>query len=172
MKRLLRHLTFASLAAVVLSTAGCGGCSDKKSEEAAVVETARADIDPCAGLSSDSAAEILGGEAETLTREASFEAGITCSFIDRNDPGRALGFSVQVLKSEESAEALLEAMIGALEVISKIEPVTGIGQAAYQAPDPAARRLLFREGRVLVDLVEPADPELQRRAAAKIVKGL
>jgi hypothetical protein len=172
MKRLFRHLALTLLAAMTLSFAGCGGCSDDRSEVAAETDTSQAGVDACAGLSSDSVAELLGGETETLTRKASFSAGVTCSFVGRGDPGRALGFSVEVLKSEETAEALLGAMIEALEATSTIEPVAGVGDAAFQAPDPAARRLLFRKGRVVVDLVEPADPELQRRAAAEIAKGL
>jgi hypothetical protein len=171
MSKSSRRLIFTLLVAIILSLAGCGGCSEDKTEEAAESEAVEAGVDACAGLSSDAAAELLGVEADTLTRTASFSAGISCAFVDRSDPANALGFSVKVLASEAAAERLLDAMIGGLETISKIETVAGIGEAAYRAPDPAARRFLFRQGRVLVDVVEPADPELQRRVAAAIAGG-
>lgn len=160
----LRH---AILFAVLATLGACGG--EPEDETPAAQATG---MDPCAGLSVDAAADLLGVDADELVRRTSSDSGISCSFRSQRDPGKVLAFSVRYLDNEMAATARLESIAGMLEKISPVERADAPGDAALFASGPAARRAVMRRGKIVVDMLEPTDPELQRRAMVAIVARL
>lgn len=168
MKHALQCLRHTVLSAALLTLGACGGSESENEAPAGHAELG----DPCAGFSVDAAADLLEVDADELIRRASTDAAVSCSFRSTRDPGKVLAYSVRLLDSDAAATARLETMAGMLEKISPVERANAPGDAALFATGPAARRAVVRQGRLVIDLVEPTDPALQRRALAAIVAGL
>lgn len=174
MKRFLEGVRLVSLAAVLGGLAACGGCGggeDGGDAAGAVAAGGGAAEDPCGGLSLRAAAELLDTTAEDLDRRAEPAAPISCAFSSRSDPSRVLAYSVRWASSEAEAQARLEAMVEVMRGISPVEVVEAPTGAEYFGTGPRARRALARDGRAVVDVIEPTEPELQRRTLAAIVGG-
>ncbi len=160
------------LLVVVSGLSGCGGCGSKADRaQQDVARRGSATIDSCGGLSVSTVAEFLDVDLDSLVSEGDPEEDY-CLFFSRKEPRKTLMFSVTAMDSDDEAQALLEAMAEALETISPIEPQPDVGDGGFLASSAKARRLLFRSGSSVFDLMQPTDPELQLRAAKHIVSGL
>lgn len=156
------------LVASVLS--GCGGCGSNGARQEDGRRNAAA-TDGCGGVSLDAAAEILDIDREDLVSEETPDEDF-CRFSSRTEPAKALMFSLTLMDSDAEARELLEAMAEALGAISPIEPRPDIGDGGFLASSAKARRLLFRSGTSVFDLMQPSDPKLQQRAARRIASAL
>lgn len=171
MKRYSHGLRHLALAAALLGLGACGGCRSENEAQSAAARSGTLS-DPCGDLSVEAAADLLTTDPEDLVRKANPEAAVSCAFTSRSDPAKVLAYSVRSLDSEAAAEARLESMAQMLEKISPVERTPEPGDEAIFASGPKARRAAARRGSVVIDLIEPTDPELQRRALAAIVGGL
>lgn len=175
MRRAVHRTLAAALLTLAGALAGCGGCGTTD-EIAGPAERGGADpqarLAACAGLSLETAAELLDADPGELSQLAAPEAAITCAFRSRSDPARALAFTVRELRSDGEAQLYLEAMVTSLGRLSSVDAISGLGDAAYLGTDPKARRALVRSGATVIDLFEPTDPGRQRRALEAIVRAL
>lgn len=176
------------LAAVLCGALVVGACSgDGATREAPAQKpsapSASTDAIPrCAGFTVDKAAAILGVPASSLQDYS--EMGRQCTFRSPTNPRLTVAFTVSPRQSESDAissmaseretmgmaQRAIDGVTGTKSKDKPVEDVSQIGDDAFYSPMNGA--IMMRVGRVIVQVISPADMAAKKRVAEEIVNGL
>ncbi len=127
---------------------------------------------PCDAITTDQAAELLDTVPSDLKIHTSEMMPNRCVMRSKTDFLKALSFSIYREKTPAVAAASLQKMAQGFTALSKIEPISGLGDEAVYAGDDRLKRLVLRKGRFLIDITRPRERALQEKAARILLTGI
>lgn len=156
-------------AALLVAAGGCGWTSEPS--EDATTGSAAVQVQQtgsCGGLDLAAAGELLGCKDVRIAAAIEEGTAVHCVMSCAGDEGQALGYSVESSPDADVASAVLEGMRRAVARTGPVQELSGVGEDAWSAAGPV-RRLGARAGTTIVEVIQPPDPDTQRRAAAAIL---
>jgi hypothetical protein len=87
----------------------------------------------------------------------------SCTIQSKTDFSKSIAFNVTTYSGSQQARRAMNEMKAGFAGVSTVEPVAGIGDAAFWAGDPRFKRLVAVKGAVLVDVMRPGERERQER---------
>jgi len=127
---------------------------------------------PCDAISVAQAAEILGTAATDLKVETSDLLPDRCAIRSKTNLLKTLSFSIYREKTPADASASLRKMAENFSFLSKIEPISGLGDEAIYAGDDRLKRLVLRSGPFLIDIRRPRDRLGEEKIARILITGI
>lgn len=132
----------------------------------------KGELDPCGGMTEEIAGEILGVSPAELKKSAGFEAPVTCRIQSKSNFLIGMSYALYIEESPEKAAEELNKIKEGLAFLSEIEAMEDLGDEAFWAGNKRARRLVARKGNVLIDVMRPGDPAVQKRIVRLVFENM
>jgi hypothetical protein len=97
-------------------------------------------------------------------REKTYQ-GIPCIYHFRSKTNflKSINYTVYVYSDPGRARREFEKMRGNFSTVSRVEEVPGLGDETFRVNDKRFQRMIAIKGGVMIDVLTPADPNLQKQ---------
>jgi len=120
---------------------------------------------PCQAVSKAQAADILGVQQSDLLVQTFDDLPSRCVIRSKSNFLKSISFSVYHEGSAAEAKRDFDKMRQALGILSKIETVPGLGDAAFWAGNDRVKRLALIKDSVFIDIRSPRKRAQQEKIA-------
>ncbi len=86
-------------------------------------------------------------------------------YRSKSDFLKSINYTVYDYNSSQKARSVFNTMRSNFETVAKVEAVSGLGDQAFWVNDDRFHRLVTIRGTVMIDVVSPKTPEVQKRIA-------
>jgi len=94
-----------------------------------------------------------------------------CSYGYRSKSNflKSISYTVSVFNRPEKARSVFDTMKGNFKTVAKVEAVPGLGDEAFWVNDKRFHRLVCLKGEIMIDVLSPKNPELQKQVVRTIL---